>query len=638
MRLGAPLSMALAGLLLTGCGDGATPADPGVAAAEPCADHDPLRRPFFGDLHVHTALSFDVPVFGVAAMPRDAYRFARGEAIPVAGSLAAIDRSLDFAAVTDHAEFIGEVEACGDPSSGPFATLACETFRSGGLAGQSIFGTQTVLPMPMRDPSVCGEDGAACRAFSDTAWGRIVDAAEEAQDRTDACTFTSLIAYEYTANTGASSQHRNVVFSSAAVPAPISYVEQPTVQGLWRALDEQCIESLDGCDALAIPHNTNQSNGNAFRIEYPGASGAESEAEQARTRARMEPVLEIFQHKADSECRNGLSGVLGPADELCGFEKLRRGEVGDCGEGTGAGGTSNVGCVSRRDFLRGILLSGLEEEARLGVNPYPLGVIASTDTHLGTPGAVAEDAFRGHRGNIDDEPLERLQKDGNRAGTQFNPGGLAGVWAEENSRASLFAALRRRETFGTSGPRIAVRFFGGWSFGADACASADLVPDGYASGVPMGGELSSGDAAGRAPSFVVTAARDPGTPSHLGTPLERIQIIKGWVDDEGAHQRVYEAAGTPDPRASVDLDTCTPTGQGADTLCGVWTDPDYDPRKPAFYYARVLQNPTCRWTTFECNRLPLAERPSTCSDPTEARTIQERAWTSPIWITPDVAG
>lgn len=620
-------------LTVSACGDAPSPSAE-AEAPSPCADRDPLRRAFFGDLHVHTAFSFDVPVFGVRATPRDAYRFAQGEPLVVAGATAALDRPLDFAAVTDHAEFLAEVDACADPASPAFESASCRVFRAGGLAGQSIFGTQTVLPSPARDPAVCGDDGTVCREYGSSVWRRIVDAAEEAHDRSDACAFTSLVAYEYTANTGASSRHRNVIFASADVPDPISYVEEPTPLGLWQALEDRCTHGLEGCDVLAIPHNTNQSNGNAFRIEYPGARTVDDEREQAALRARLEPLLEIFQHKADSECRTEFSAAAGAADELCSFEKLRRGTIDDCGDGTGAGGTANAGCVSRRDFLRGILIAGLEEEARVGVNPFPLGVVASTDTHLGTPGAVEEDAFRGHRGNVDDEPLERLQKDGNRAGTQFNPGGLAGVWAEENSRASLFAALRRRETFATTGPRITVRFFGAWELPANLCADPDLVSVAYREGVPMGARLPASSIEGRAPTFVVAAQRDPGTDRRPGTSLERIQIVKGWLRDDGIHERVYDVAGDPDPSATVDTDTCIPSGQGADGLCAVWTDPDYRPGERAFYYSRVLENPSCRWTTYECNRLPPADRPPTCSDPSEPKTIRERAWTSPIWVGP----
>jgi len=614
-----------------GCGDRSLP--PPEAPPAACREHDPLRKPYFGDLHVHTTFSFDVPVFGVGATPDDAYRFARGEPILVGGAPAALDRPLDFAAVTDHAEYLGELDACGDPGSSAFETLSCRIFRSGGLAGQSIFGTQTVLPSPVRDASVCGEDGSECRRRAASVWGRIIEAAEGANDESDACAFATLIAYEYTANTGASSQHRNVIFSGSAVPAPISYVEEPTVQGLWRALEEQCIEATPGCEVIAIAHNTNQSNGKAFQIAYPGAEGLDDERAQARRRARLEPLLEVFQHKSDSECRSGLSGVIESADELCAFEKLRRGEVEDCGEGTGAGGTGNGGCVSRRDFLRGILLSGLEEEERLGVNPYAVGVIASTDTHLGTPGAVEEDSFRGHRGDIDDEPAERLQPGGGRAGTRFNPGGLAGVWAEENSRASLFAALRRREVFGTSGPRIPVRFFGGWNLAPDLCDDPRWVERAYRDGVAMGSILPPPTASGPgAPRFVVSAQRDPGTAARPGTPLQRIQIIKGWRAPDGSHVRVHDVAGDPDPDASVDLASCAPIGRGADSLCAVWSDPDYRPGQRAFYYARVVENPSCRWTTYECNRLPPGERPPTCRDPSEPRTIQERAWSSPIWL------
>jgi hypothetical protein len=278
--------------------------------------------------------------------------------------------------------------------------------------------------------------------------------------------------------------------------------------------------------------------------------------------------------------------------------------------------------------MRNIFKKGLEEEARVGVNPYRLGVIASTDTHNAIPGKVAEDAYMGHVGIVDDDPLERLST-GTITHDRLinNPGGLAAVWAEEKSRDAIFEALRRQETYATSGPRIEVRFFGGWDFADDMCLAADRVEMGYEGGSPMGGDLVL-SAPGAVPTFAAWASAD-------GVPLQRIQIVKGWIDAAGdAWEQVFEVAGDPENGAGVDTDTCEPTGTGDDELCAVWTDPEFDPEERAFWYVRVIQNPTCRWSTWECNRLDPADRPDVCDDPDLVRVVQERAWTSPIWYSP----
>ena len=623
-------------LALAACGD-----DDGGGAGPPpaaCADHNPLRNLYFGDLHVHTAYSFDAWVFDVRTTPDLAYRFARGEPVALppldaagAGTqIVRIDRPLDFAAVTDHSEFLGEVEECTTPGAFGYDSSACANFRAGGSNGQSRLGVETTLPMPRRLAEICGAAGAACAGAAGAVWSRIVAAAESATDAAPDCAFTALVGYEYTANTGISTQHRNVLFNGADVPFPATYLEQPTPQGLWAELAATCLDAGDGCDAIAIPHNSNESNGRMFAVEYAGAD----QAAEAERRAAIEPLMEIYQHKGDSECQNGLSGILGAPDELCGFEKRRLPPFADCGDGTGSGGLTGGGCVSRRDYARGALLAGLAEQVRLGANPLRLGFVAGTDTHNGTAGAVAEDGFVGHRGSEDGSVEARLEGGTRRAGPSYSPGGLAAVWAEENSRAALFAALKRRETYGTSGPRIAVRAFGGWDYPAGLCDDPGLVRIGYARGVPMGGVLPPrGDAA--APVIVVSALRDAGTAARPGTALQRIQIVKGWIDATGAaHQAVFEVAGDPDNGADVDLATCTPRGRGADALCARWVDPDFDPDRPAFYYARVTENPTCRWTQHACNALPAGQRPPSCSDPEVAKTVQERAWTSPIFYEP----
>lgn len=639
------LAPLLAAALLAACSDGAAPPTPppGEEDREACSDRNPLRNLYFGDLHVHTSYSFDAHVFEVRATPHDAYRFARGEALalPPLGpdgrgtQELRLDRPLDFAVVTDHSEFLGEVESCLVPGSRGYDTASCAAFRSGGTVGQAVFGAQTTSPDPRRDTDVCRADGAACLREASNVWRRTIEAAKEAYDRTSRCSFTALVGYEYTANTGASSQHRNVIFASDRVPPPTTYVEQPTPQGLWRELRATCRDAGIGCDVLAIPHNPNQSNGRLLRVEYAPGSTLEEQRAQAAERAALEPLVEIFQHKGDSECMNGLSGVLGEADEACGFEKLRTAPFEDCGDGVGNGGTGNAGCVSRRDYARGALLEGLVEEERTGVNPLPLGFVASTDTHNGTPGAVAEQTFLGHRGNLDDLPDERLATEGTRSGTVFNPGGITGVWADENTRGAIFAALTRREVYGTSGTRIAVRLFGGWDLPTDLCGDPALLEKGYAQGVPMGGSLPApgDDGAARAPGFVVSALRAPGTTEQPGTPLESVQMVKGWIVNGVAHERVYDVAGAPGA-GDVDVATCAPTGRGFDTLCAAWRDPDFDPAQHAFYYARVLETPSCRWNGWACRDLSGVERPASCDDPAVPKTIQERAWTSPIWYRP----
>lgn len=438
--------------------------------------------------------------------------------------------------------------------------------------------------------------------------------------------------------------HRNVIFRNASVPPlPISYFEAPTPEELWEELRRQCLDGRPGCDVLAIPHNSNESNGNNFFVECPRARTLEEEREWAAFRARMEPLAEIFQHKGDSECMNRLSGASGPEDEMCEFEKIRSAPFTDCGEGRGVGGILGKGCVSRLDFIRDVLIEGLAEEERLGANPYMLCIIASTDTHNATPGMVAEDLYPGHWGIKEDTPAKRLARGGvTHQGIIANPGGgLAAVWAVENSRDAIFEALRRRETYGTSGPRTVVRFFGGWEYPATMCDDPDFVRRGYQLGVPMGGDLSTRPPGAAGPTFAVFAHLPEGRPRpHTGSsvPLQRIQIVKGWIDP--SHEpvvkgfNVFEVAGDPQNGAGVDLETCEPFGQGFARLCAVWSDPDFHPERRAFYSARVILNPSCRWSSYECARLSPEERPGGCQDPDVEKVIQERAWTSPIWYAP----
>lgn len=606
---------------------------------EPCAERDPLRKPYFGDLHVHTTYSFDAWTYDVRTTPADAYRFARGEPIhlPPLGpdgkgtTEVQLDRPLDFAAVTDHAEYLGEVSLCTTPGSPAYDTATCAAYRP---PTSSFLGFGVGAAKPVR-ADFC-QDNTLCTDAALPVWQATRDAAEEAYDRTSSCRFTTFVAYEYSLSPLAANLHRNVIFRNAVtLPSPITTYDAPTPEELWEQLDQRCRRADNGCDVLAIPHNSNLSNGRMFEVETPKGATIEDERRAAELRAAMEPVAEIYQHKGDSECLSGLGPAIGAPDEQCLFEKQHAPPYKDCGDGTGNGGLGGFGCVSWRDHLRGGLETGLLESERLGVNPYKLGFIGSTDTHNGTPGAVEEASYRGHLGLADQSPELALGATA-LAGTPVysSPGGLAGVWAEENSRDALFDAILRRETFATSGPRIVVRLFAGWSLPGDLCGRADLVEQGYALGVPMGADLPP-RAQPTSPTIVLSALRDAGTEARPGALLQRAQIIKLWIDAAGTpHEAVYDVAGAPQG-GGVDPSTCEPQGPGADSLCAVWTDPDFDPARPATYYGRVLENPTCRWSTHLCNSLSPEKRAELACDALPVpSTLQERAWTSPVWYEP----
>jgi hypothetical protein len=372
---------------------------------------------------------------------------------------------------------------------------------------------------------------------------------------------------------------------------------------------------------LAIPHNSNVSGGLMFRdVRSDGAPLTRTDAER---RARLERLLEVSQHKGDSECRGGGS------DELCGYEKLPYTRMEQMA-------TPRMWQPpAQGSYAREALAEGLRLGRKLGANPFAFGLVAATDTHLATPGNVDEDRFVGHgagtvSARLGVPPLpDRID---------FNPGGLAVLWAEENSRDALFEAMRRREAYGTSGPRIEVRFFAG-DYDAALCEARDFAAAGYARGVPMGGDLP---ARGTAPAFAVSALKDPGTLDGPGNDLQRIQIVKLWLEGETPREAVFDVAGDAGGGAGVDPLTCNPTARGATKLCAVWRDPAFDPATPALWYARVVENPSCRWNAWAClaaqvdcsNPDGVAEGLEPCCDPAVPKTIQERAWTSPIFYTP----
>ena len=341
------------------------------------------------------------------------------------------------------------------------------------------------------------------------------------------------------------------------------------------------------------------------------------------------------------------ASVFAEPDELCDVEAVRvlgreetvqsllSGETTlrteECPEGeNGNQGMLGAGCVDRTDFVRSGLIVGLEEEMETGLNPVKLGIIASTDTHTATPGAVAEEDWRGAV-SVEATPAERLQPGLLTSGIDGNAGGLAGVWAVENSRDAIFEAMERREVFGTSGPRIRPRFFGGWGYAENLCDQTDLLEQGYEGGVPMGGDLpEAGD--GAAPTFLAFGARDPADGAGL---LQQLQLVKGWVDADGAARtQVIPIAGSPDNGASVDPATGERSGDGHDSLCTVYRDETFDAGQHAYYYLRVVENPSLRWSWYDCRRLAAEDRPAVCSDGSYPETLQEMAWTSPIWYRP----
>jgi hypothetical protein len=656
------VTLLLAGVL-TGCDSGKIDLSNNTAIAmgkqrteSPCLNQNPLRNAYFGDLHVHTAYSADAWHWSLRLTPQDAYRYAFGETVLLPPNQAddnnqgtrpaQIDRPLDFAGVTDHSEFLAESRLCIQPDSAAYSTDFCNDYRV--ATGRSIpLAMRIFSPFSWRNDDVCGDDGELCAEASRDVWRDTVAAAQDWHDFSEDCQRTTFVAYEYSSHRMGSNLHRNVIFRNATVPPiPTSYIEESREWKLWQRLKSDCLDAGNGCDVLAIPHNSNISNGRMFAVDYPETASVEEQAARARLRIKLEPIVEIMQHKGDSECRNGLSGVLTAVDELCDFEKFEKlaftttsgtADVDDCYEGPLADWVPHKGpnCLSRLNYVRSALTEGLKEEQRLGVNPFKFGLTASTDTHNALAGGVMEQNFQGHLGTGDDSPLKRVTYNSDVGGNASNgPGGLIGIWAEENARGALFDSMKRKEVFGTSGPRIQPRFFGGWDYSATLCDDPSLLQKAYAQGVPMGADLPP--AQGKdAPVFIASALADAGTAQYPGTQLQRLQVVKGWVDDNGvSNEQVYDIAGAPDSDAAVDLDSCRQSGSGFSQLCTVWQDPDFDATRAAVYYLRAVENPSCRYSALQCVQLPEDQRPADCQHPEVRRAIQERAWSSPIWYTP----
>jgi hypothetical protein len=623
-----------------------------------CASYNALRSPFFGETHIHTSFSGDAAFVRVRTTPRDAYLYATGTQIglpPYDSSdlptrFAQLRRRLDFTAVTDHAEFLGEIRTCLTPGLPGYDDQVCQDTRTelssppaGITAPIPLVVIAFQLTIQQANPvrlGPCGPGNVNCTTQAALVWQDELDAAEEFYDRTDACAFTTFAAYEWTNNLNGFNLHRNIIFRNDEVPAlPTSYYEQPLVEGLFGALETGCLDQPGTCDFVSIPHNSNVSGGLMFQAS--NANNTPLTKADALRRSGHEPLVEMFQHKGSSECHPESS----PNDELCGFEQLKRAQLF---QNANLSGVS----VSNLNFVRSALLDGLRQNDLLGANPFQFGFIGSTDGHSSLAGGVVEEDFgtTGHLG-VRDGSAENILSRVAPGGVVTNGGGLAVLWAEENSRDALFAAMRRREAYATSGTRPILRFFGGRP-PKGACDDPAFVEQGYTRGVPMGGEI--GPVLGRrSPRFAVMATKDPGGSDTTAggvepsTPLQRIQIIKGWVDGSGRkHERVFDVAGDANNGASVDSDTCAPSGPGAASLCAVWQDPSFRPEERAFYYARVLENPVCRWSTRLCNQLNVdCNNPGSypaiyndCCSTIVPKTIQERAWTSPIFYQPEDLG
>jgi hypothetical protein len=589
-------------------------------------------RPFFGDTHVHTAFSMDAGAFGARLTPRDAYVFAKGNEITASGGARAkLSRPLDFLVVADHSDGMGffPLLVSGDPKimTDPQGRKWHDMIHSGRGAEAAIdivvsFGKgampQAIFPLP-GTPAYRG------------AWQEIIKAADEANDPGH---FTALIGYEWTSNTGGNNLHRNVIFrdngAKAMLVEPYTTIkplgsDNPSDLWQWMA----AYEEKTGGNVLAIAHNGNLSNGLMFPVVE--AFGTKLDRAYAETRARWERLYEVTQTKGTGEAHPFLS----PNDEFANFEIWDKGNLD--------GSVAKTKDMLAFEYARSGLKLGLTLEHAFGVNPYKFGLIGSSDTHNGLA-AMEEENFFGKTAPQEPSP-ERITKtffSDPRTGVKImdwevSASGYAAVWATDNTREALFDAMERRETYATTGPRMLVRFFGGWDFEAKDAQNRLPAVIGYTKGVPMGGDLRAAPA-GQAPTFLVAALKDP-----IGANLDRLQIIKGWLDAQGTMQeKVYDVVwGDADKRqpgadgklppvgSTVDVANATWTNTiGDPELITVWKDPDFDANQRAFYYARVLEIPTPRWTTYDAKRFGVQPLPGT------TMTLQERAYTSPIWYMP----
>ena len=608
--------------LLSACQSAETPEEESAPEPTPAStvnvETNPLKDAYFGDLHIHTKNSFDAFIFGTRATPDDAYRFAKGATIKN-GAGADISLSgppLDFLAVTDHGEYLGIVPAMRDSKSPISKTKTAK----------SIFGLTATNRrenfIKIGTTIVNGEEIEEIydHTHMNNVWAETVAAAERHYNPGQ---FTTFAGYEFTAMTqvtdlAAANLHRNVIFKDEAPKQLFTTLDSTNPEDLWQWMNTQRAE---GREVLAIPHNSNASNGQMFaNVSYDGSPLPEG---YGANRLRNEPLVEVTQVKGTSEVHPSLS----PNDEWADFEQYEY-LIGSTDKSTPAKGS----------FVRPALGRGLG----LADNPYEFGLIGSSDTHLAAGSFNEKDHFGKFPNDLDPEtrhstppkdaktwPEDQIEQVDLVAAPQYGASGLAGVWAEANTREGLFKAMQAKETFATSGPRIRVRMFAGHNYSPLLLAKPDLVKEAYAGGVPMGGKIK---AAEKTPDFIAWAMMDS-----AGTPLQRLQIIK--VTQNG--ERVFDVAcanGKPvDPNnfrcsdngAHVDLSTCaTNDSTGAAELKAIWQDPTYKQDESAAYYIRALENPKCRWSTWD------AVRNGTPPNPNMKATLQDRAWGSPIWVSP----
>jgi hypothetical protein len=503
-------------------------------------------------------------------------------------------QALDFAAVTDHAELLGEVRLCLDPLSSKYNSFQCRAYKSFPKLSYFFMNAKASMRKPL---GICGDGREVCLDAAEKPWQEIIQAAEEHYDRTESCSFTTFVGYEWTgAVYSGNNLHRNIIFESSNVPfQPISFYEAPTRAELWEQLDQEC--SID-CNYVVIPHNSNLSNG--FMFEKPSQ-------DEIYIQNIREPLVEIFQHKGSSEC------AINSNDPLCSFEQLPYKDFK-------AKFSKDFSSPPKSSFVRDALNQGLLIQTQENINPFKFGFIGSTDTHLGTPGLVDEDVFSGHGGA--GKSFRTAIPEGLPDDIEFNPGGLAVVWAEENSRTSIFNALKRKEVYGTSGPRFLVRFFLGDSLDVDLCSQPDAISRAYETGVPMGG-TSQADLMTKARLFI-SASADLSLKDQY---IEKLQVVKGTIVDGKVITSVHDVM-THDT-VGLDLNSCEVTGDGVRSMCTVWDDPDFIQGDEAYYYVRVVANKSCRWSHDLC-----IKNPEHCEDNNSniPKFIQERAWTSPIWL------
>ena len=633
---------------------------------ESSPDFNINKNAYFGDLHVHTKYSFDAFIFGTTASPDDAYRYAKGSSIkhPLGFDMQ-LEQPLDFYAVTDHATFLGMLPALADTSttvskrdlakkihnlnSSENLTVESSAERSS-LFRTFIFSDMfqlssnpfNILFAYLQDNKLMAVQGFDKETHR-SAWA---DIAHSAERHNDPGNFTTFIAYEYTASSfGQGNLHRNVIFESSKAPIqPFSFGDSSNPEDLWTWMDNLREE---GIESLAIPHNSNGSNGQMFKlVDWAGSPLTEEASDQ---RIRNEPLVEITQVKGTSDTHP----LLSPADEWADFE------IADLRV------ASPFYSKPEGSYVRDALLRGLMLETEYKFNPYEFGLIGSSDTHTG---AISDDESNYHSkvGIIDGNSILRgsspmkeqeknliqppdgiisngtLEVDGKNYiatnFTQWGASGLAAVWAEENTRKAIYSAFRRKETFATTGSRIKVRFFAGYDLKDSLLSDQDALTTAYKNGIPMGSQLIENN--GKTPAFFVWAIRDS-----KRSPLDRLQVIKGWVDSSGKpSEKVFDVACSngasvdpvthrcPHNGAKVNLQDCSiPKGVGSNELKTLWKDPEFNPDTKSFYYVRVLENPSCRWSTWDAIKSGNKPRSDIQS------TIQERAWSSPIWYIPPQA-